>query len=221
MPISLEGDTKSYTPPGTPVRMKASFSSDGDIHDDSSNDFFEIDDFGELDEDRPSIPAAIAIIKNPILTPPSSPSKKKRRGPSMTKETENRAVSKVLRLSIPSKRNEAIIKKHLKRKDERETLQYNVHKAKRALKKEKQLLELHDDDSRRIMTRDLAVIETEKGRWEAMWDHELRATKQRVRDLEEKQEDLRAFGEALTHYRQTGVGVDKLLAHLEACKPVL
>lgn len=65
------------------------------------------------------------------------------------------------------------------------------------------------------------MIETEKERWEAMWDHELKATKQRVLELEEKKQDLRAFEEVLDKYRETGVGEGDVLAYMEACKPVL
>lgn len=93
--------------------------------------------------------------------------------------------------------------------------------AKRTLKKEAQLLEEHDGKSRRVLNRDLAVIETEKERWEAMWDHELRAIKQRVRELEEKKQDLEAFGAVLNNYRQTGAGEGDVLAYMEACKPVV
>lgn len=54
-----------------------------------------------------------------------------------------------------------------------------------------------------------------------MWDHELKATKQRVLELEEKKQDLQAFEEVLDKYRETGVGEGDVLAYMEACKPVL
>lgn len=65
------------------------------------------------------------------------------------------------------------------------------------------------------------MIEAEKERWEAMWDHELKATKQRVRELEEKKNDLKYFGEVLVDYRCTGTGERDVLAYMEACRPVV
>ncbi|KAE9973643.1 hypothetical protein EG327_009019 [Venturia inaequalis] len=145
----------------------------------------------------------------------------KRSGPAMTKKSKSSTASKILKLSVPSAKNTVVVEKHLNRKEERDGLQYKVLKAKRAQKKESQLLEEHDKKSREVLNQDLAVIETEKNRWEAMWDHELKATRQRVRELEEKKQDLEAFSKVLYNYRLTGIGESDVLAYMEACKPVI
>lgn len=137
-----------------------------------------------------------------VSQPQLSANEKCSRGWVANKKKEKDTTSKILKHSVSSTRNSTIIDKYLKRKDERDALQYNVTKAKRTLKKDSQLLEQHNEATRRSLNRDLAIIEIEKLRWEAMWDHELVVTKQRVHGLEEKKENLRAFGEVLDWYRK-------------------
>lgn len=137
----------------------------------------------------------------------------------MTEDSENEITAKMIKLSTPSK-HDHIFEHFLNANDDCDLFHYELSKARRELKKNEQKIVNGNTALRNQLEQFLPTIMKEKARWEMMWKHELKATEQRVRELKDKIEDLKAFDNVLNRSEQTGSGEGEVLAHMEACKPV-